>query len=166
MRRGGYTLVELILVVVILAIIGGLVWSYRGNTVQTRVLHREATKVISMLRQARALAIARSTRTRLVIDTVANTAQLELLEDPLASLEDYTPVHGDWGNVVEFDEEVTLTLTNRDEGLEVEEIGFHSDGTSDPVDIDFIHEKVEESIRIRIEPLTGLAEYSTIEENE
>lgn len=158
MRRRGYSLVELILVVALLSILAAVVWTGRSNTLQTRALNRDGGVVLSMMREARSMAAVRSTRTRVVIDADLRQVRMELLEDPLDNPDGYTAPKGVRGRPAELHEDVTVAATNRDTGAGVTEIVFYPDGRAEPVDVELSHPRVPERLRIRVNRLTGIAQ--------
>lgn len=162
MRRLGYSLVELILVMALLSILAAVVWTARSNTLQTRALKRDGGVVLSMTRDARSMAAVRSTRTRVVIDAELRQVRLELLEDPLDNPEGYTAPKGVRGEPTELHEDVTVAATNRDTGAAVTEIVFYPDGRADPVDVELSHPRVPERLRIRVNRLTGIGHLSEV----
>jgi prepilin-type N-terminal cleavage/methylation domain-containing protein len=162
MRRRGYSLIELILVVALLAILAGVVWTARSNTLQTRALNRDGGVVLSMLREARSMAAVRSTWTKVVIDAELRQVRLEVLEDPLDNPHGYTAPKGARGEAATFGEDVTVTVTNRDTGATAAEIVFYQDGRADPVDVELSHPRVQERLLIRVNRLTGIGQMSEV----
>lgn len=157
LRRNGTTMVELLLVLGILMVIAGLLWLSRGTTVETRELRGDGAALLGLLRQARTTAIGRSTRTRVLFDPALNRAILELVEDPLESLDMFAPPAGDWAAPVELTAEILVEGVDRDTGLTADTVVFHSDGTADPLDWTLSHPKLPDRIRVSVDSLTGIA---------
>jgi len=161
MRRG-YTLVELLLVIVLLTVMAGVIWTARSNTLQTRALNNDAGSMLSLMREGRVIAVARSTRAKLVHDTALRQVRLEILEDPLENPEGFTAPKGVRGEAVSLDDEVVVEMTHRDTGAAVEEVIFYPDGRADPIDVMLSHARVKEKLQIRVNRLTGIAHLTEV----
>lgn len=166
MRRPGYTLVELLLVIVVLAVAASVLVLAQGNAVPSRKLKGDATSVVALLRQARASAIGRSTRTRVAVDEFSHALVYELVEDPLVSLDVFVAPKGLWGEPVKLNEDVTLEIANRDTGVLATEVVFRSNGEADPVDILLAHPKVKERMKIQVDSFTGMADLKELLEGQ
>lgn len=161
MRRG-FTLIELVLVLLVLAVMTATVVPSIGKSIETSELKKDSATLLSLLRQARVLAAVQGTRTRVVVET--GRARLERLEDPEADLGTYVAADGPLGRPVALEEPVRVTLTNRETGEVMNEVVFYPDGTADPVDIELRHDRLDQVWRISVSALTGLADLEQVEE--
>lgn len=70
--KAGFTLLELILVIVILGILAGLIYPAAAEIIDKQKLHSTAKEIMSDMRRAQQLAIAKETTFRLIFNHTLN----------------------------------------------------------------------------------------------
>lgn len=151
--RSGFTLVELVLVVVILSTFAVVAIGSYSNALHWRRVSRQATSLLATLRNAHAMAVSRSKRVRVQIDAASYSVQIE--DDPLDSPDVWTAA-GTWGEPQTVEEDVTVTLRNTEDPAAVPtSVTFFPDGRAEPVEITVSHEKFADVVRLTVDKVTG-----------
>jgi type II secretion system protein H len=154
----GFTMIELLLVMVLIALVAGVVAISGGASTSWSKLHRDAQGIYGVCKHARTTAIAQSKRVRVEFDTLLRTYKMTVEEDPDLAADTFTSPEGSWSQVFEWDELVTVEVEDRVTGVKTATyVTFNPDGTADPIEIDVEHEAFKDKIRIDISELTGLA---------
>jgi type II secretion system protein H len=119
-RSRGFTLIEILLVCMILAVLAALVGPRFGGRLTRSRLDSTARSIVALGRGAREHASADGRAYFLVLDPDKRTAYLERQRDPLAKADpnapdgdtDVSTDFGTWSRVVNFDEGVSLIYEN------------------------------------------------------
>jgi type II secretion system protein H len=155
--RSGFTLIELLLVMALISTIAAVAVLAGGSSIKWRSLNGDGTALYSLCRQARAMAISQSKRTRVEVDTALRTFKLTLEDDPDVAADTFTSPQGTWYQPIPYDGSVTLTLSDRSGGETAPTwVTFNPDGTADPIDLELTHPDLEERIKISVNELTSL----------
>ena len=173
-RRAGFTLLELLVVLVVIATLAALVApSLTGSLARGR-LDTTARAIVAQARKAKALATAEGRTYLLVIDPVGRELRLARRRDPLAAPSDpddpeREPVADpapDWARPVPFGDDVHLERALLDAGLLTEEelplsepleVPFLPGGQSQELTFVFRLEGQEEQRAVQVLGPTGLA---------
>ncbi|MBI4617775.1 MAG: GspH/FimT family pseudopilin, partial [Planctomycetes bacterium] len=172
-RRSGFTLLELLLVLLVLAFFIGLALAAFSGGQARRDLDHSAARLVSSLKWARERAILTGRRHRLVVAEDGDSAWLEDEADPLDEPGVFAPSEGPWGRASGFEKilegearvaEVALDL-DPDPAEEAEEekglayFYFEPRGSSRDGRIVLVAgEEDEELVRyVRVRSLTGKA---------
>lgn len=174
-RASGFTLFELILVLVILSILGVLVLpSFTGSRDRSRV-ESQARAAIALARKAHALASAEGRTYLLVIDREAGELRLARHREPLAEVTDEddpeldAPEDAPWATRFPFLEAVEVESFELggelvEEGGEVKSrLAFRANGEAD--DGRVIFAKADERIAVRVDPYLGIARIEAADED-
>jgi type II secretion system protein H len=164
-RRRGYTLLELLLVLVIIAILGILVLpSFTGGR-DRRAVETQARTTVALARKARALASSEGRTYLLVVDRQAAQLRLARRREPLAEPTDEddpeldAPEGALWTSAVPFEEAVQVESFERDgaatESDETPQIAFRASGEAD--DGRLVFAKDGERLAVRVDPYLGIA---------
>lgn len=162
--RSGFTLVEMLMVMVLISVLAGIVAFSGGTSLAWRTFNRDATGIYSVCRHARAMSIAQSKKVRVEIDAAARSYKLTIQDNPDTD-ETFAAAPGSWSEIFYYDERVTVTLTDRLAGGEAPlYVTFNPDGTADPVDIELTHDAFKEKMRISVSDLTAIPSLEVIDE--
>lgn len=152
--KSGFTLVELVLVVVILSTFAIVAIGSYSNTLHWRRVSNQATSMLATLRNAHAMAVSQSKRVRVQID--ATTYSVVIEDDPLDAPDVWTAPAGAWGEQFAMEEDVTVALRNIDDSTVAPTyVTFFPDGRAEPVEITVSHEKFADVIRLTVNKVTG-----------
>jgi type II secretion system protein H len=137
MRRGGFTLIELVIVVTLIATLGALVLPrLTGSQARARV-EAQARAIVALAQTARARAAGEGRAYLLMIDVTKHEARLSRRRDPLAEPADpedpereAADLEASWSRAVPFEEGVHLV-----EGPQV--VTFRPSGEADAATLAF-----------------------------
>lgn len=134
-RRGGYTLLELLVVLAILAIFATLAAPRFADFLPGYRLDQAAVRVMTLARKARTDAATRRLRYRLTCSVGAGTYGLTVEGDPLRASGVYAPPDDSWGQSFPLPDGVTFSEVDLADGTVVTAgsgtINFKPDGTAD-----------------------------------
>lgn len=111
-RTSGFTLVELVLIVVILSIVALLIPITFSASVRSRSTADLATKFYLTLKRAKATSIMNGTRVRMNIDQSARTYYLESVSDTLTAPDTFNALDTD---VETYDDSVNVSASGNDD---------------------------------------------------
>jgi len=101
----GFTLIELVLVMLIIALLLAIVAPSLGGLMRSQKMDQSARTVAAMLAEARVRAASDAKPYRLVIETQDNTCWLEMLTP-----QGFQRPHASYGKIIELDEGLDLEL--------------------------------------------------------
>jgi prepilin-type N-terminal cleavage/methylation domain-containing protein len=164
--RAGFTLYEVIIVLIVLLVIGGVVApSFSGFLPSIRV-RKTSDSLIATIEKARVDAVLTSRRFRIVFTREPAAFRLEYEPDPMNEPGTFRRVPGEWGAKNELPD--GLAFANLEGGETVAEttedgIEFSPDGSASAMTIVVAHENGDR-VTIAIDPATGRAR--VVEEEE
>lgn len=140
-RRGGFTLMELILVLLLASILAGLAIAAFHGSLESVQARDSAERIVLLLRTASAEAANIGKRLRLAFDAQTGQPFLTVQADPLNDPTTFTPYHGWWVDASRLQAGVYVArceLTGPDAFYEPDTdpdalaaVNFYFDGTSD-----------------------------------
>ncbi|MFN3167806.1 MAG: Tfp pilus assembly protein FimT/FimU [Phycisphaeraceae bacterium] len=122
----GFTLIELVLVMLIIGLLLAIVAPSLGGLLRSQRMDQGARTVAAMLKDARVRAAGEAKPYRLVIDTQDNTAWLEVLTP-----EGFERLKSHVGKIVELGDKFTIELEGGQEEGDLLYIRVEPDGTAD-----------------------------------
>jgi Tfp pilus assembly protein FimT len=170
-RVEGFTLYEVIIVLVVLMVVGGVVApSFTGFLPSIRV-QKAGDGLMATIEKARVDAALTSRRFRIVFTKEPAAYRLEYEPDPMSEPGTFRRLPGDWGAKNDLPEGVTFSLL---EGAEAvtdskesgeEALEFSPDGSSTALTIMLAHENGR-NVTIQVDPATGRARVVEPEEDD
>ncbi len=140
-RRGGFTLLELVLVMIVLFILAGVAAPRFSDFFPSLQVGRTADELLAWARKARSEAALTGARHRLVFDVEGGRYWIEYEPKPLREPGIYRKMSGFWGEGT-LPDGVTLESLEgleEDQGLRV--LVFRPDGTSEDASIVVANER-------------------------
>ncbi len=131
----GFTLIELVLVMLIVALLLAVVAPSLGGLLRSQRLDQSARTVAAMLREARTHAAAEARPVRVVIDTEDNTCWLEVLTP-----EGFERPRSTTGRVLELGDNLTIELIGGTEEGSLLMVRVEPDGTGELAQITLTRE--------------------------
>jgi prepilin-type N-terminal cleavage/methylation domain-containing protein len=162
----GFTMLELMLVVVILGVVGVLVVPRLAGALASARVGKGSERVFAAAREAQSRAVLRGVRTRFVLVFEEGTFWIEEERRPLESPGLWAELPGFEEKPCRLDDGVRFAeLIRNEESLKSGrvEIGFRPDGSADDARI-FLENDVEDRGAVEIRGLTGRVRILTPEE--
>lgn len=147
-RFSGFTLIELVLAVIILAVLTSVTLPRFGRTYQHLQLEQAALRATSLMHYAGQKAVVEHRAHRVVFDGTHHTMQVTAEETPGV----FVPVNGRWGQPYRLADEVELIDPP-------EAVLWRANGSAEPpAALTLHHRKTEEELRLQVDGLTGRVE--------
>jgi len=134
-RRGGFTLLELVLVMIVLFIMAGVVVPRLSDFFPAFQVRKTADRILAWARKARSEAALTGARHRLVFDTEGRRYWIEYEARPLKEPFVFQPLGGSWGGETYPEDVVLESLEGLEEDQGYRVLMFRPDGTSEDVTI-------------------------------
>jgi len=157
-RRSGFTLYEVIIVLIVLLTVSAIVIPSFSGFLPTEKVRRSGDGLLSTIAKAHDDAVLTSRRIRLVFSKEPPAYRLEYEPDPMNEPATFRPLPGDWGAKTELPEDVTVTVEGAepDEENGEEYLEFSPDGTATEARIILAHENGGEVV-LELDPAGGRA---------
>lgn len=166
-RRRGFTLYEVIIVLVVLLVVSGIVVpSFSGLLPSVRV-RKAGEEILSTIAKARDDSVLTSRRFRIVFTKEPAAYRLEYEPDPMNEPATFRALAGDWGVESALPDGVTfasLEGAGSDPETSEEVLEFSPDGTAAAMTIVLAHENGDQ-VTIEIDPADGRARVVEPEED-
>src|SRR5262245_9032995 len=152
MRRGGFTLIELMVVIVLMVILTAVILPEMRGTFEGAVLRSTARKLVSAMSMAHSRAITLQQMHRVVLDPNAGRFVIERTAREgeggrYASLSDLPGGAGD------LDKRIAFDVRREGEG-DRGAFSFYANGTADPAEI-VLRDREGFRLALRINPVTA-----------
>ena len=177
-QHQAFTILELLLVMVVIAVVGVLVLPSISNATASGRVEHQARAVLALARKAHALSAAEGRTYLLVIDSEKRELRLARRRDPLAEPTDDEDPELDvpatqqrWARPATFFNDVELEQVTLGEEEEVElggepiKIAFEPSGQADEARLVFLGPKGERRV-VEVDPILGVARIVPFEEGE
>lgn len=157
MRRNAFTLVEIIVVIVLVAVLSGMTLLSLAGATASAALKESAGRLLRTAQYGQAYAVTRATHCRLVFDAEHGRFQLEREKDPVAEPGVWEPITADGVRAFTLPRGVTFgPMRIEAEGQQAPAIIFTPHGEATPAAI--VLTDNDESFTVRIAGATGRAE--------
>jgi len=169
-ERGGFTLVELVVVLVIIGIMAALIIPQMQGSFEDALLRSSGRKVISVLNLAYGQAVSRNQLHRVHLDSLTGKYVVEKRVRGLNSNDGFAPVQDLAGGEGIIDRRISIELrrtveeapgeNGKSEGQlvelsePVENIAFFPDGTADGSEI-LLRDRAGFKLLLQVNPVTG-----------
>ena len=165
--ESGFTLYEVLIVMVVLVLVGGIVAPSFGNFVPSVRVRKAGDELLATFSKARSDAALTSRRIRIVFTkTDPPTYRMTYEPDPMNDPATFRAMPGDWGSPVELPEGISvesLEGAETDGTTSEDYLEFSPDGTATAARITLSHERGER-VTIVIEAADGRAAVEVPEE--